>query len=90
MSLLLHGRTDVPLDTLGVRQAHLVAERIAREVGTVDALLSSPLSRALTTARIIGDRLEMAPVIVPGLIEMDFGILEGATIEVIHQDHPDI
>ncbi|MGH2533659.1 MAG: histidine phosphatase family protein [Thermomicrobiales bacterium] len=90
VSLLLHGRTNVPLDSLGVRQAHLVAERIADEVGSVDALLSSPLARALTTARIIGDRVGIEPEIVPGLIEMDFGLLEGVTIEVIQRDHADI
>ena len=89
MRQLLHGRTDVPLDAWGVRQAHAVAERLATEP-PLDALLSSPLTRALTTARIIGERLGMEPVVVPDLVEIDFGALEGASIERIVDEHPDI
>jgi len=66
-----------------------VAERLATEP-PLDALLSSPLTRALTTARIIGERLGMEPVVVPDLVEIDFGALEGASIERIVDEHPDI
>ena len=86
---LLHGSTDVPLDAKGIRQAHLVAERLANEI-RADALVSSPLDRALTTARIIGGRIGMEPVVNPGLSEMDFGALEGVTIESIAEDYPEI
>jgi probable phosphoglycerate mutase len=86
---ILHGSTDVPLNSLGIKQAHLIADRLAREV-SADALISSPLDRALTTARIIGDRLNLEPAIRPGLSEMDFGALEGITIEAIGRDYPDI
>ena len=86
---LLHGRTDVPLDAWGVRQAHAVAERLTAEPA-IDALLSSPLHRALTTARIIGERIGREPVVVPDLVEIDFGALEGVTIERIVDEHPDL
>ena len=86
---LLHGRTDVPLDAWGVRQAHAVAERLAAE-RPLDALLTSPLSRALTTAQIIGERLGIRPVVVPDLVEIDFGALEGASVERIVDEHPEI
>jgi probable phosphoglycerate mutase len=90
VSALLHGRTDVPLDAVGIRQAHLVAERLATELDSAQALLSSPLSRALSTALIIGHRIGLEPEVVPGLVEMDFGLLEGTTVETIQRDHPDI
>lgn len=86
---LLCGSTDSPLDPHGIRQAHLIAERISREVH-VDVLLASPLSRALTTARIIGERIDLEPEIVPGLTEIDFGALEGATFDAIQRDHPEL
>jgi broad specificity phosphatase PhoE len=84
---LLHGVTDVPLDRFGLRQAARVAERLEQEPA-VDAVLSSPLSRALSTARIIGERIGKEPIVVPELVEMDFGALEGATFERIVEDHP--
>ena len=80
--------TDVPLDHFGLRQAACIAERLRREV-PVDAVLSSPLARALTTARIIGDRLGHDPIVVPELVEMDFGTLEGATLERVLKEHPE-
>ncbi|MFL5760533.1 MAG: histidine phosphatase family protein [Thermomicrobiales bacterium] len=86
---LLHGSTDVPLDPYGIRQAHLVAERLAKEVDA-DVLVSSPLNRALSTARIIGHRIGLEPHIKPGLSEMDFGAMEGTAIESIIEDYPEI
>jgi broad specificity phosphatase PhoE len=86
---LLHGSTDLPLDALGLRQAHLIAERLASEV-EADALLASPLARALATAQIIGQRLGLAPAIRPELSEMDFGELEGVTVARIETEHPEL
>jgi broad specificity phosphatase PhoE len=86
---LLHGSTDVPLDARGLLQAQLVADRLSREVNA-DVLISSPLDRALTTARIIGERIGLEPEIKPGLSEMDFGELEGVVIDAIAEDYPEI
>lgn len=86
---ILHGSTDVPLDAHGLRQARCVADRIAEDV-TIDALLSSPLTRALTTARIIGARIGIEPIALAELVEMDFGALEGLTVDRIEAEHPDV
>ena len=86
---ILHGSTDVPLNALGIKQAHLIADRLAQEV-TADAIVSSPLERAMTTARIIGERLKLEPTVRAGLSEMDFGALEGLTIDAIEQEYPEI
>ncbi|MEA2514088.1 MAG: hypothetical protein QOF33_1594 [Thermomicrobiales bacterium] len=85
----LHGATDLPLDPLGLRQAERIADRLAVEV-QADALLTSPLSRALTTAEIIGRKMDLEPTIVPGLVEMDFGDLEGLTLEAVAEHYPEL
>lgn len=47
---LLQGRTDLPLDTIGHKQA----QAIAALVGPVDTVISSPLERARQTAEQFG------------------------------------
>ncbi len=86
---MLQGQLDTPLDAFGVRQANLLAERVAAEI-EADVLLTSPLQRALVTAQIVGQRLNLEPIVVPELSEMDFGALEGLTIDRIEAEHPEI
>jgi probable phosphoglycerate mutase len=69
------GRTDIPLTALGREQATGVADRL---VGHAFAeVWSSPLSRAIDTARLAGfaDRVET----VDDLVEWDYGADEGRT-----------
>jgi broad specificity phosphatase PhoE len=86
---LLHGRTDIPLATVGVQQAQRVAERLAR-LGRIDSIYSSPLERAYKTAREIGARTGLDPVILPELSEFDFGDLEGLSFEELQVRHPEL
>jgi broad specificity phosphatase PhoE len=85
----LCGSTDLPLDPLGLRQAERIANRLAAEV-RADVLLTSPLSRAMTTAEAIGRKMGLVPSIVPGLVEMDFGDLEGLTLEAFAEQYPEL
>lgn len=85
----LCGRLDVPLSGAGARQARAIAARLGNGVGA-DALLSSPLQRAMNTAWPIGDRLGLEPIPVTGLAEMSFGALEGFPIERIPHEHPEL
>ena len=77
------GVTDTPLTQNGKKQAvdaHLRFEHIS-----FDVVLSSPLSRALDTARVFADN----PIVVhEGLKEMNFGIFEGMTYEEISEKYP--
>lgn len=75
---MLQGTIDVPLDAFGLMQAERVADRIAREFA-LDAIVSSPLSRALATARAISARTGLEPILEPSLREMSFGRYEGLT-----------
>jgi broad specificity phosphatase PhoE len=78
------GRTDIPLTELGREQAGAVARRLASH--PFAAVLSSPLSRALDTARLagFGDRATTTP----DLLEWDYGDDEGRTTAEIRVDRP--
>jgi broad specificity phosphatase PhoE len=78
------GRTDIPLTALGREQAASVAARLR---GRGFALvLSSPLARALDTARLAGfaDRVRTDD----DLLEWDYGADEGRTTPEIRVDRP--
>ena len=78
------GRTDIPLTPLGREQAASVAARLAGR--PFARVLSSPLSRALDTARLAGfaDRVETRE----DLVEWDYGADEGRTTPEIRLDRP--
>ncbi len=88
-SRLLCGSTDLPLDEVGERQASLVARRIATEMN-VDALVSSPMTRARATAAPIAHLTGLPIEEALDLREVHFGDLEGLTVEHLETNHPEI
>lgn len=72
----MQGRTDVPLNETGREQARRLAEQLARE-GRWDAVVTSPLQRALETAEILADLLSLAAIVCDDLVERSFGDAEG-------------
>jgi broad specificity phosphatase PhoE len=78
------GRTDGALTDLGRDQA-FAASRYAPKV---DALFTSPLQRARTTAEIIGVSLGVEPVNIDGLMEMAFGSWEDLTHDEVALSDP--
>jgi broad specificity phosphatase PhoE len=72
------GLTDNPLNADGIAQAHAAAERL-RHV-PFDHVVSSPLLRAVATAEIIATARGKSVTIDRGIIECDFGSLEGQAI----------
>ncbi|MBA2518193.1 MAG: histidine phosphatase family protein [Chloroflexia bacterium] len=86
---VLQGSSDYPLDDTGLRQAALIANRVAQEPA-IDAIVSSPLQRALVTARAIGDRLNIEPQVVPALTELDFGLYENRPFTDLLQEEPEL
>jgi len=77
-------RTDVPLSPAGEAEAEALGAHLATL--QIDRVLSSPLSRAVTTARLagFGDRLEETPA----LMEFDYGRYEGLTTPQIRAERP--
>jgi broad specificity phosphatase PhoE len=77
------------MDDLGLEQARLVADRLSRLV-EADVLLASPLQRARVTAGLIGEQLNLEPEIRQGLIEWNFGVAEGLSIELLAERFPEV
>jgi len=82
-SRLALGREDVPLNERGRAQALAVARSLAGL--PVAAVYSSPLARALETARAIAAERGLEVQVEPGLIEMDVGEMEGMTFADMRQ-----
>lgn len=75
----LQGRTDVPLDEKGRRQAGAARDFILSKDIDFDCVFASPLSRALETAEIISGEDPARIRTDDRLIEAGFGIFEGKT-----------
>lgn len=74
----VQGHTDNPLDEEGFRQAGVLAERLSGEAW--DYIYSSDLLRARQTAETIAGRLGIPLAgLVPGIREMNGGLIEGTT-----------
>jgi broad specificity phosphatase PhoE len=81
------GQRDLPLSASGTRQAKAAARHLAAGV-PIDAVVSSPLQRAVDTAAIAAAGLGLTTVIDEDLRETDFGDWEGFTLEEIQQRWP--
>ena len=81
------GRNALPLDEHGRAQAARLA---ARDFGTVAAVVSSPLRRAVETAETIAARLGRSVAVVDDLVETDFGVWEGLTFAEALEADPDV
>jgi probable phosphoglycerate mutase len=79
------GRTDIPLTDAGRDEARALANVLAAR--TFTRVVSSPLLRAVETARLagFGDRFEIQP----DLREWDYGTYEGRTSDEIRREIPD-
>lgn len=76
----LHGRSDLPMNDTGVRQARQLAADLAMQ-GPWAAVYSSPLFRALQTAQIIANGVGTRALHEnPELMEQDFGDWEGKLV----------
>jgi alpha-ribazole phosphatase len=80
------GRRDIPLNEAGIRQAEQLRDRLAAE--KLDFVYSSPLKRALTTAKIIASGHKVAVTLDNNLCECDFGEIEGLNYEEIKERYP--
>jgi probable phosphoglycerate mutase len=99
--LLRHGQTELSVDRrysgrgnprlteVGRQQAAAAARRLAK-VDDIAAVVTSPLGRAQETAASVGTALGLAPVVVDGLIETDFGAWEGLTFAEAAERDPEV
>ena len=79
------GRTDNPLNDEGLRQAHEAVDML-RGTG-ISRIVASPLARAARTAEIIAAAISVPLAIDDGIIEFDFGSLEGLPVRDVMIRH---
>ena len=79
------GRTNVPLNDEGILQAHAAAGRLKNT--RLDHIVASPLIRALKTAEIVAASSPAPLAIDDGIIECDFGSLEGRSVAEVMKEH---
>ena len=84
---IFRGRTDIPLDKTGLKQARLAGEYFKGMV--IQGIYSSPLSRAWQTAEQIAlfQNLKAQPI--EGIIDMSFGNWEGHALQEIERIDPE-
>lgn len=82
------GKSDIPLGETGLKQAQCLGERFANV--PLDAVYSSPLTRARQTAEGVCSQLPLEPILCDGLREIDGGVLEGRTNAENIRDYPEV
>jgi alpha-ribazole phosphatase len=80
------GKTDIPLSNMGIKQAGQLRNRLAPE--RIDAIYSSTLSRARSTAEIIASGHKVDVTACEELCECNFGYIEGLSYEEIKRGYP--
>jgi len=85
---IFRGRTDIPLDETGLKQAELAGEYFRGM--EIHAIYSSPLSRAWETAQKISQihNLKVQPL--QGILDMSFGKWEGQSNRDIQKNDKEI
>jgi len=84
----IQGLTDIPLNDTGREQARRAGRLLASR--DWDAVVSSPLQRALETATIIADELGLpAPTTDDQLVERNYGEAEGLDFDELNRRFPE-
>ena len=85
---IFRGRIDVALNEVGLAQARSVQATL-KDV-QINAIYSSPLSRALETARVVGEGRNCEIRIEEGFIDIDFGRWQGLSHQKVKEDYKDL
>ena len=80
---IFRGRTDIPLDETGLREAQLAAGYFRGK--EIHAIYSSPLLRAFQTAQEIAKVCGLGVTPLQGIIDMNFGGWEGRSLQEVRE-----
>ena len=83
----IQGKTDIPLNENGIRQAKELACQLVEEDISVKHVYHSPQLRAAETARIAAEALHATCIPLDGLVEMNLGSWEGSNWRVIEREN---
>lgn len=84
----VQGQTDVPLSDVGLAQSEAVASALAGE--PIAAVYSSPLQRALQTARPLAARWGLPVHTDPRLMEIHLGDFQGRLRAELDREYPEV
>lgn len=84
---MVQGTLDIPLNEQGFKQSKILGKRFADM--TISAIYSSPLMRALATAKEICAYHQIEPVLCSELREMDCGDLQGLSSDDASVKYPE-
>jgi broad specificity phosphatase PhoE len=85
--LIFRGRKDIPLNERGHKQARALAGALKDR--NIDAIYTSPLSRAVETAQPAATLFDLDVVPVQGLIDINYGEWEGVSHDEIKRRYSD-
>jgi broad specificity phosphatase PhoE len=85
---IFRGLIDIELNECGERQARLTGEKLSSL--EIESVYSSPLSRALKTARVIAGFHDIAVEVADELTDMNFGSWQGLSRDQVKDRYPDI
>ena len=80
---LTQGWCHSPLSKVGIRQVESISKQL--EQYQIDKAYTSPLGRAVQTANIILSKKEVEPIYEERFKEVNFGILEGISTELVRK-----
>jgi len=80
------GRNDLPLSRTGRAEAEAAGERV-KALG-IEVVVASPLRRTRETAELVAAALDLPVTFDEDLVELDFGDLEGLTLDEARTRHP--
>ena len=80
---LTQGWCDSPLSKVGIKQVENISKQL--EQYQIDKAYTSPLGRAVQTANIILSKKEVEPIYEERFKEVNFGILEGISTELVRK-----
>lgn len=85
---VFRGRIDIDLDEVGLKQAELLADYLGER--KIEAIYSSPLQRAMKTARAIASRHMLDVISTKDLNDMKFGEWEGMSVTEVQEKYPTV
>jgi broad specificity phosphatase PhoE len=82
---IFRGRIDVDIDEMGMKQAELLAEYLREH--KIEAVYSSPLKRAVKTARTIAYWHKLGVITAQSLNDLKFGEWEGLPVTEVREKY---
>ena len=85
---IFRGRKDIPLNEVGLAQAKAVGTSL-KDI-QIDAVYSSPLGRALETAKVLAECRSLEIELEEGFTDIDFGKWQGVSHEKVKEEYKDL